>query len=1632
MEHQYHLSKAWTPNFDTGEVKPSELVKRAKNGRVYMTELAGHLLAPFIGTSSEMIPHAAGMFMPPPVYQHAIRGLKHHEKMGISPYMIERHPDHQDAAYRINMNDWEDHGEHPATQPQEMHAFSSPSILNRFEDIHHSLDNYAPAMRILHTALGDAMKNSPHGGPVLVYPEQYVMRQNGTIKNTIRHEEGHRGLDTLPGDNLWDHFDLDNMADHPSFPHLEMAANELHQRGYPWNINVLMEEALVHILAGQHRDMGLNQKQAKGVLRMLLDHGAKYHGDAFYDAIRAGTIGARKPDVALHQEQRNRTFEKSVVIVRRSEQDEESERVEKGADARIALRSGERESEGVRGGAPERAGGVRAGIRQDVSPGDGRGDNGGRAGQSRLIVIRKAAAQTGETYRTNTSGRSGVATVSHIRPIDEALFEQHIRPNLPAGYAGTLDDYLAHNPYHTHVRMDHQMITSTDGNMQTTRYTDPKLTHVGPLESLRPTNAKQVADFRDKEPAVPFQELSAIGGEKQPLSIQVRSALMRHFNLPKKQAVALTGLLGRWANAWATEHGKKPEDWWNTRLSYIGSGYSDYQRGMREAAHSYLYGPHEPGELNGEAFPPRDAWTPEDYEMVGNAFGTENLGPLTPTQKITDRNGREWVIPGGLDGNFTHLDQMWLKAQGYDPSAMHEDLRVPLYQKLARTNAPTDNDPVGHFYRLLFGLTSPNMPLTDQEFMMSRLRPQTMEDIAKMAQYTNLAPNDPGQEDVNWVSDMMRKDYNLQSKGKGGLGVGGSVPLFYAAEMARMFLSNPGFFVRKPEEDWDHFTERLASQVKGLRSKTASFGSVWHDPANSQSLAADRHIGRDWIMHAPDAEDMRQQFLNTWNSSAKKRKAAQTAALKENDQNLKGKFITPEEHQQVMGEIMAQTLDPHKTFQEMFSTPIGRAFTTEAMFKLLADQSIKYREAKRLHEPPVVQEGEDYAGMLARSGVSPKLLGQRPDGSYEYAHLLPHDPVHNPQGVEWAEEPESVSVMSPLYKRVVKHYRDRGKELGLAGFPVQWMDWDSRRHRLEPHEIMFPGLHRMPKASLSQATRSIALHSGMGYADTTLSGGSQELRPARPLDDQRDFRDLLYFQGSPHNPIALSQMTHDGRWLVQAMRSPDISSAIHEFSHIFLHDLNGSEMQAVESWLGVKGGTWKTEQNGQDVYHHGKWSDGDIEKFSRAVEKYFYNGAAPNKRMTRLFGYFRNWMKAVYDQPVPKKEQGEPLKRKDATRELKNQPIDFGVPEEITNILHGRFGGGVQKCVLIVRKAYEGTPKRRFGPEGVKVEYLDPNALFIRYIHPETGRQIGKMRVQLNPKDQSASIYGIIVKHRHSGRGIGHRLYEAMRNELMERGVKRVSGQIAGSGPVHIREAVFGPGATRYYVGEHEFTPEEAAYRSDKEKLPLNAETTLNKAYVSEGLVKKPQAALKPHERQKPIEPVKWRGSASQGAYNLADVNKRSADGNVERRIVIRPAAKVDVALSGGGKQSKQNAADYRARTGDDFSGQKGAWKPVSASKERSAAVWNPLQTPTADQPVIPHTPWVMEAGKAGLDRYWNYTNQTAPPKRSRSNAPQMEATEFRFVDEGVAKQAAAQMAGTYKWDDKENAWRVWVPKGRK
>ena len=120
-------------------------------------------------------------------------------------------------------------------------------------------------------------------------------------------------------------------------------------------------------------------------------------------------------------------------------------------------------------------------------------------------------------------------------------------------------------------------------------------------------------------------------------------------------------------------------------------------------------------------------------------------------------------------------------------------------------------------------------------------------------------------------------------------------------------------------------------------------------------------------------------------------------------------------------------------------------------------------------------------------------------------------------------------------------------------------------------------------------------------------------------------------------PKGGTSFADDGRAVVRAFKSHDISTMVHEIGHIFLRDLSDSQLDVVAKLGGLKDAA-EYRRLEQD-FRNGLLTEADPnykryvdaeENYARGWERYLAEGDAPTPALRSVFKQFTNWMLNIY------------------------------------------------------------------------------------------------------------------------------------------------------------------------------------------------------------------------------------------------------------------------------------------------------------------------------------------------------------------------------------------------------------------
>lgn len=427
-------------------------------------------------------------------------------------------------------------------------------------------------------------------------------------------------------------------------------------------------------------------------------------------------------------------------------------------------------------------------------------------------------------------------------------------------------------------------------------------------------------------------------------------------------------------------------------------------------------------------------WTPQDWHDFGKQYGVSNLGPanqkewekgLVPYRTIS---GREITLPPGgyaSDEPFTYYDLLHLKSQGINPNDLPPDVHQAIHNRMVRSMQPGPEGPTNEQItnQMIFGLISPNQPLTPNELALQRAMvkgPQDVEAWGRMIPYRYTGEIPPVSE-RQAISREITPRLGLHAAERGGIGASGSANYTDIAEFVQKMRDKPNFYRFNPNdpsfegmsdaEKWATHVGRVMNATRGLKAKTGSLASVWQSPETAAISAIDRHMAtkfRGDMFPSTDAKA-------AWEANvvAKYNEARPDAAV--------------------------------RSIDEMLAAPGGRGH--------FVDSALAYVN----NLPAAVTRS-------ARTG--------------EYNPSIPV----GLRDLDWpGGEPRKMEMVAGPYVRALEANAEEARRAGQGLFSNQWMLWDRIRNRLEPHEILFPGLEKLPRMSLEQMRRVTKDLSEAGY-----------------------------------------------------------------------------------------------------------------------------------------------------------------------------------------------------------------------------------------------------------------------------------------------------------------------------------------------------------------------------------------------------------------------------------------------------------------------------------------------------------------------------------------------------------------------
>jgi len=544
------------------------------------------------------------------------------------------------------------------------------------------------------------------------------------------------------------------------------------------------------------------------------------------------------------------------------------------------------------------------------------------------------------------------------------------------------------------------------------------------------------------------------------------------------------------------------------------------------------------GNIFYEGVPPRE-WTPEIFKEVGDLYGIKNFGGLSNLTTITDPDsGEKFKLPGGLDGKFTYYDMLWIKNNQPDITNISEKLHGQITKKLSESLTPEKIDKIDHFNRLAFGFLSPNAPLLPNEFGLARIFARDESGIQRLADLAKTIPPQGDMHHTTYKGVMSRwnkkakAQFDIGSKKDGALGIGLSQDFSRLANFARLYLKNPDFFIKKDDESWSSFVNKVASQTTGFGTKTASFGGVWQDPYNAMISAIDRHMANGFAERVIKDESLKSKFektivgaFNTELTKSRKRFGKYQKRLKviDKDNSDRLKKATTEK----------QKLTSEAQRQRAINKADG-----EWNAKVAEGVDPKLKKVKTLDD--VFAQEKSFGSERIQKAIGKATFATMSAKTPVFRNAVTGILNDNLKGTEWEnfngfiETPSNLKLMTDAYAKAVEINEEKANELGIPIFPAQWTLWDRIRKRIEPHEIMFPGLNKLPRMGRKQIAESYASSATAGYNIAPQSIEPTGMKP----------EEMVYFSKKPGSKV--DPVTGESKLLVRLKADQDLAKEIRD------------------------------------------------------------------------------------------------------------------------------------------------------------------------------------------------------------------------------------------------------------------------------------------------------------------------------------------------------------------------------------------------------------------------------------------------------------------------------------------------------
>ena len=127
----------------------------------------------------------------------------------------------------------------------------------------------------------------------------------------------------------------------------------------------------------------------------------------------------------------------------------------------------------------------------------------------------------------------------------------------------------------------------------------------------------------------------------------------------------------------------------------------------------------------------------------------------------------------------------------------------------------------------------------------------------------------------------------------------------------------------------------------------------------------------------------------------------------------------------------------------------------------------------------------------------------------------------------------------------------------------------------------------------------------------------------------------------------------------------------------------------------------------------------------------------------------------------------------------------------------------------------------------VNVDMLNEGCGYVNFKASLGGVQIGLLQTGRPSHLDRCNVLAVDVTEHHQRKGVGALLYRHLKKYLEDIGCYTVTACVEGSGTVQLHERTFGPGNTKYMLGDHELCYEDAVHHMDVDFGRLRLESKL-------------------------------------------------------------------------------------------------------------------------------------------------------------------------------------------------------------